>query len=169
MCRQKGKGKKSPSIINFQVIYLLFPELLGLFRPFTFSDGFSGVAEACAKISAENGPRGGKAKRKEPLPSAAPTAPAAKKSKQTQLGSLRKEYQRGRSSNFSQMSQRSQSASSARSASAMSVDVYSDPFPSGAGGLASDDDDGNEAEWARARDEQNVGRGLENLSKASPN
>ncbi|KAJ7938039.1 hypothetical protein B0H13DRAFT_2302127 [Mycena leptocephala] len=32
-------------------------------------------------------------------------------------------------------------------------------------GIASEDDDGDEAQWARERDEEKVGRGLENLSK----
>jgi hypothetical protein len=61
----------------------------------------------------------------------------------------------------------------------MSVDAYSEresvpasecqDSSEGLGGLASDDDDGDEAEWARARDEQKVGRDLENLSKVSSN
>lgn len=34
------------------------------------------------------------------------------------------------------------------------------------GGITSDGDDGEEAEWARERNEQKVGRNLGNLSKA---
>ncbi|KAJ7687655.1 hypothetical protein B0H17DRAFT_682690 [Mycena rosella] len=68
------------------------------------------------------------------------------------------------------MSHRSKSASSA-----MSVDLVSEngsvpaseyeDSSEGMGGFASDGDDGEEVTWAKERDQQKVGRKLENLSK----
>ncbi|KAJ7844798.1 hypothetical protein B0H13DRAFT_2364028 [Mycena leptocephala] len=119
------------------------------------------VAEARAKISATDSAADAQGKRKARPPS----APAAKKSKGPQLGGLRETYKRGRTSVSSQFSQRSQSAGSAMSVDRTSVGLsenesvppseYQDSSE-GLGGIDSDIDDGDEAGWARERNEAKI-------------
>lgn len=96
-------------------------------------------------------------------------APASKKSKGPALGGINSEYKRGRTISFAQSSQRSKSAGSAMSVddfgeyASVPASEYGDSSE-GLGGITSEGDDGDEAEYAQQRDTKKVGR-LENLSK----
>jgi hypothetical protein len=87
------------------------------------------------------------------------TAPAAKKVKGLQIGGIRSEYRHRRTVSSSSVASNAISDNESVPAS-----EYQDSSE-GVGGLESDLDDGDEAEYARQRDEEKAGRG--NLSKVS--